>query len=55
MRPETLVALCVEPSAEMVIGIFAILKAGGAYAPLDPSYPSERLAFISRERARLSC
>lgn len=44
--PEVRVALCVERSLEMVVGILGILKAGGAYVPLDPSYPKERLAFI---------
>ncbi|MEH2354899.1 amino acid adenylation domain-containing protein [Nostoc sp.] len=43
---ETLVALCLERSTEMVVGILAILKAGGAYIPLDPSYPVERLNFM---------
>lgn len=44
--PETIVALCVERSPEMLIGLLAILKAGGAYLPLDPATPKERLAFI---------
>ncbi len=44
--PETLVALCVERSPELMIGLLGILKAGGAYVPLDPSYPRERLAFM---------
>ncbi|WP_434424795.1 amino acid adenylation domain-containing protein [Nannocystis pusilla] len=44
--PEVLVALCVERSLEMVVGLLGILKAGGAYVPLDPSYPQERLAFM---------
>ena len=43
---ETIVAICLERSLAMVIGILAILKAGGAYVPLDPSYPEERLNFI---------
>ena len=43
---ETLVAICLERSVEMVVGILAILKAGGAYIPLDPNYPRERLAFM---------
>ena len=30
----------------MVIGLIGILKAGGAYLPLDPGYPTERLAFM---------
>ncbi|WDD36959.1 amino acid adenylation domain-containing protein (plasmid) [Nostoc sp. UHCC 0926] len=43
---ETLVAICLERSPEMVVGILAVLKAGGAYIPLDPSYPVERLGFM---------
>ncbi len=41
--PEVLVGLCVERSAETIIGVLAILKAGGAYLPLDPAYPKNRL------------
>jgi len=44
--PETIVAVCMERSIEMVIGLLGILKAGGAYLPLDPTYPKERLAFM---------
>ena len=46
VRPETVVALCVERSLDMVVGLIGILKAGGAYLPLDPDYPPERLAFM---------
>ena len=41
--PEVLVAICVERSVEMIVGILGILKAGGAYVPLDPAYPKDRL------------
>jgi amino acid adenylation domain-containing protein len=44
--PEVRVAICVERSFDMLVGIIGILKAGGAYVPLDPSYPAERLAFM---------
>lgn len=44
--PEVLVGICVERSADMVVGLLGILKAGGAYVPLDPGYPKERLAFM---------
>src|SRR5262249_3222828 len=44
--PEVVVALCIERSLEMLIGLLGILKAGGAYLPLDPSYPHERLTFM---------
>ncbi|MBW4569107.1 MAG: amino acid adenylation domain-containing protein [Tolypothrix carrinoi HA7290-LM1] len=43
---ETLVAICLERSIDMVVGILGVLKAGGAYIPLDPSYPVERLNFM---------
>jgi len=44
--PDTLVAIAVERSLEMIIGLLGILKAGGAYVPLDPNYPQERLQFM---------
>ena len=44
--PETVVALCVERSPEMLIGFLGILKAGGVYLPIDAGYPRERLEFI---------
>ena len=44
--PDTLVAICVERSLEMIVGLLAILKAGAAYVPLDPAFPAERLAFM---------
>ncbi|HVF55637.1 MAG TPA: amino acid adenylation domain-containing protein, partial [Pyrinomonadaceae bacterium] len=47
--PNVLVALCVERSFEMLVGLLGILKAGGAYVPLDPAYPRERLAFMLRD------
>ncbi|MDF0607195.1 amino acid adenylation domain-containing protein, partial [Neisseriaceae bacterium TC5R-5] len=46
IRPDDRVAICVERSLEMVVGLLGILKAGGAYVPLDPSYPVERLAYM---------
>ncbi len=47
--PEKLVAICVQRSLEMLIGLLGILKAGGAYVPLDPSYPRERLEFMVKD------
>ena len=41
---ETLVAIAVDRSPALVIGLLGILKAGGAYVPLEPSYPKARLA-----------
>ena len=44
--PEVRVAICMEPSSEMVVALLGILKSGGAYLPLDPTYPKKRLAFM---------
>lgn len=40
------VAICVERSIEMVVGLLGILKAGAAYVPLDPVHPAERLGYM---------
>ncbi|MCP5054222.1 MAG: AMP-binding protein, partial [bacterium] len=39
VRPDTIVALIVERSIRMVIGILGILKSGGSYLPIDPGSP----------------
>ena len=44
--PDTLVAVCLERTIEMVVALLGILKAGGAYLPLDASYPAERLRYM---------
>ncbi|KAK3823597.1 MAG: Non-ribosomal peptide synthetase module [Benniella sp.] len=51
VKPDSLVAICVERSFAMIVGVLAVLKAGGAYVPLDPSYPKERLAYILEDAA----
>ncbi|MBO9830661.1 amino acid adenylation domain-containing protein, partial [Xanthomonas sp. A2111] len=51
VRPDDLVAICVERGVPMVIGLLGILKAGGAYLPLDPSQPANRLAMILEDAA----
>ncbi|WP_329380037.1 non-ribosomal peptide synthetase [Streptomyces sp. NBC_01716] len=40
------VGLCVERSADLVVGMLGVLRAGAAYVALDPEYPRERLAFM---------
>jgi len=44
--PESVLGICGERSAKMVIGLLGALKAGGGYLPLDPTYPRERLSFM---------
>ncbi len=51
VRPDQPVAICLERSPAMVVGLLAILKAGGAYLPLDPAYPSARLRQIVEDAA----
>ncbi|WP_186032347.1 condensation domain-containing protein, partial [Burkholderia gladioli] len=49
--PDVRVALGVERSAAMIVGLLGILKAGGAYVPLDPAYPREWLAYMLDDAA----
>ncbi|KAF9945260.1 hypothetical protein BGZ65_010957, partial [Modicella reniformis] len=51
VQPDMPVAICVERSFAMIVGVLAILKAGGAYVPLDPAYSSERLRDILADAA----
>ncbi len=44
--PEDRVGLCLGRSPRLVAAVLATLKAGAGYLPLDPHYPSERLAFL---------
>ncbi len=48
---DTLVGVCLDRSADLVVSFLAILKAGAGYLPLDPSYPQERLAFMLADTA----
>ncbi|SFW76498.1 non-ribosomal peptide synthetase, partial [Luteibacter sp. UNCMF366Tsu5.1] len=44
--PDRIVGLCAERSLAMVVAIVGIVRAGAAYLPLDPDYPSDRLAYM---------
>ncbi|MBA2674223.1 condensation domain-containing protein, partial [Ramlibacter sp.] len=47
--PDARVAVCVQRSEQMVVALLAVLKAGGGYVPLDPAYPTERLAYMLQD------
>jgi tyrocidine synthetase-3 len=49
VKPDTIVGIMLERSAEMIIGIYGILKAGGAYLPIDPEYPQERINYMLKD------
>jgi amino acid adenylation domain-containing protein len=51
VRPSTVVGVCLDRGPEMVAGMLGILRAGAAYAPLDPTYPQARLAFLIEDTA----
>jgi amino acid adenylation domain-containing protein len=45
-KTDGLIAICLERSLDMLVGLLGILKAGSAYVPLDPAYPPDRIAFM---------
>lgn len=49
LGPESRVAVSLERSLEMVIGLLGALKAGCAYVPMDPTYPSARLGYMLKD------
>ncbi|HWU86913.1 MAG TPA: amino acid adenylation domain-containing protein, partial [Kofleriaceae bacterium] len=43
------VALCVERSLDLPVGLLGILKSGAAYVPLDPTYPRDRVGYMLKD------
>ncbi|OIN82920.1 AMP-binding protein [Francisella sp. TX07-6608] len=46
LQPDTLIALYLDRSLEIIISILAVLKAGAAYVPISPDFPSDRTKYI---------
>jgi len=44
-----LVGLSLARGTDMVAAVLAVLKAGAGYVPLDPCFPSDRLAFMAED------
>jgi len=46
VQPNTLVAVKMERSLEMIVCLHGILKSGAAYVPIDPDYPAHRVQYM---------
>ncbi|MGV9907772.1 amino acid adenylation domain-containing protein, partial [Streptomyces sp. NPDC003388] len=46
VRPDTLVAVCLDRSPDLIAAVLGILKAGAAFVPLDPDYPTDRITYM---------
>jgi amino acid adenylation domain-containing protein len=44
--PDSIVGLCCDRDADLIVAILGIHKAGAAYVPLDPAHPALRLSQI---------
>ncbi len=46
IETESLVGICMERSADLIVALLGVLKAGGGYVPIEPANPDERINFI---------
>ncbi|MFD3507486.1 amino acid adenylation domain-containing protein [Nocardia sp. NPDC058666] len=44
--PESLVALALPRSIDLVVAMYAVARSGGAYVPIDPDQPADRTDYI---------
>ncbi|MCA2219584.1 non-ribosomal peptide synthetase, partial [Jidongwangia harbinensis] len=49
--PESLVAVLLPRSVDLVVALLAVWRAGGAYVPVDGDYPADRIRFVLRDAA----
>nr|QEO74068.1 condensation domain-containing protein [uncultured bacterium] len=47
--PESVVAVAIPRSVELVVALWGVLRAGAAYVPVDPDYPAERREYIGSD------
>ncbi|MGH9762573.1 MAG: amino acid adenylation domain-containing protein, partial [Blastocatellia bacterium] len=52
---ESLVAIMLDRSADLIVATLAVLKAGAAYMPVDPAYPLDRTTFMLRDGGVRHC
>jgi amino acid adenylation domain-containing protein len=46
IEDKSIIAICMEPGINMIVGILGIIKAGFAYLPVDPAYPADRIHYM---------
>ncbi|MFD6860820.1 amino acid adenylation domain-containing protein, partial [Rhodococcus sp. NPDC060090] len=49
--PESLVAVALPRSVDLVVALLAVLEAGGGYLPVDPNSPADRIEFLVSDAA----
>ncbi|MCJ0890812.1 non-ribosomal peptide synthetase [Rhodococcus sp. ARC_M5] len=52
--PDSLVAVALPRSADLVVALLAVIKSGAGYLPVDPSYPRERVDFMLADAAPIA-
>ncbi|MGI9290684.1 MAG: non-ribosomal peptide synthase/polyketide synthase [Gammaproteobacteria bacterium] len=45
------IALCMDRSVDLIVGLLGILKSGSCYVPLDPDFPADRLRYMLEDSA----
>jgi amino acid adenylation domain-containing protein len=46
IEANTLIGICMDRSADLIVSILAVLKAGAAYVPMDPMLPKGRVEYM---------
>ncbi|MEU2929424.1 amino acid adenylation domain-containing protein [Streptomyces sp. NPDC007251] len=49
VRAESLVAVCLPRTVNLMVALLAVLKAGGAYVPIDPDHPRSRIDYVLQQ------
>lgn len=49
VKPDDIIAVFINRSIEMIVGILAVLKAGGAYLFIDNKLPDDRINYMFKE------
>jgi surfactin family lipopeptide synthetase A len=49
VRPGDLVGVLMDRTVDMLVSVLGVLKSGAGYVPLDPNFPTDRLALIAED------